>query len=85
MAVPDFQTVMLPLLVLMGDGSEHSLAEVIENLGNRLGLSPEEKKELLPSESEPRFDNRVVFKKSGTSCSSESTASLIQYDAAEVL
>ena len=59
MAVPDFQTVMLPLLVLMGDGSEHSLAEVIENLGNRLGLSPEEKKELLPSESEPRFDNRV--------------------------
>ncbi len=46
---------------------------------------PEEKKELLPSESEPRFDNRVVFKKSGTSCSSESTASLIQYDAAEVL
>ena len=56
----------------------------IENLGNRLGLSPEEKKE-LPSESEPRFDNRVVFKKSGTSCSSESTASLIQYDAAEVL
>jgi len=59
MAVPDFQTVMLPLLVLMGDGSEHSLAEVIENLGSRLGLSLEEEKELLPSESEPRFDNRV--------------------------
>ncbi len=59
-------------------------SEVIENLGNRLGLSPEEKKELR-SESEPRFDNRVVFKKSGTSCSSEWTASPIQYDAAEVL
>ena len=65
MAVPDFQTVMLPLLTLLSDSSEHSLAEVIENLGNRLGLSPEEKKELLPSESEPRFDHRVVFKKSG--------------------
>src|SRR5688500_5932611 len=59
MAVPDFQTVMLPLLVLMGDGAEHGLAEVIESLGDRLGLSPEDKKELLPSESEPRFDNRV--------------------------
>jgi restriction system protein len=59
MAVPDFQTVMLPLLVFMSDGAEHGLAEVIESLGDRLGLSPEEKKELLPSESEPRFDNRV--------------------------
>jgi len=39
MAVPDFQSVMLPLLVLMGDGAEHGLAEVIESLGNRLGLS----------------------------------------------
>ena len=25
MAVPDFQTVMLPLLVLMGDGAEHGI------------------------------------------------------------
>jgi restriction system protein len=59
MAVPDFQSVMLPLLVLMGDGVEHGLAEVIESVGDRMGLSPEEKKELLPSEAEPRFDNRV--------------------------
>jgi len=59
MAVPDFQAVMLPLLVLMGDGAEHSLAEVFESLGDRLGLSPEDRKELLPSESESKFDNRV--------------------------
>lgn len=59
MAVPDFQAVMLPLLILMGDGAEHSLMEVVENLGDRLGLSAEDKKELLPNESEPRFDNRV--------------------------
>jgi len=59
MAVPDFQTLMLPLLVLMGDSAEHGLAEVIESLGDRLGLSPEEKKELLPSESDVKFDNRV--------------------------
>jgi restriction system protein len=59
MAVPDFQTVMLPLLLLMGDGAEHGLAEVFETLGDRLGLSPEDKKELLPSESDVKFDNRV--------------------------
>src|SRR5882724_4636258 len=59
MAVPDFQTVMLPLLVLMGNGAEHGLAEVFETLGDRLGLSPEDKKELLPSETDVRFDNRV--------------------------
>jgi restriction system protein len=59
MSVPDFQTIMLPLLVIMGDGAEHSLAEVIDILGDRMGLSPEEKKELLPSESDVKFDNRV--------------------------
>jgi len=50
---------MLPLLVYLGDGAEHSLAEVIEVLGDRMGLSPEDKKELLPSESDVKFDNRV--------------------------
>jgi len=59
MSVPDFQTIMLPLLVIMGDGAEHSLAEVIDILGDRMGLSPEEKKELLSSESDVKFDNRV--------------------------
>ena len=59
MAVPDFQTIMLPLLVLMVDGAEHALAEVIDTLADRLELSVEEKKELLPSESDVKFDNRV--------------------------
>ena len=59
MTVPDFQKMMLPLLSFMGDGAEHSLAEVIEIVGERLGLSSEDKKLLLPSESEPILDNRV--------------------------
>ena len=59
MAVPDFQSIMLPLLVFMGDGAEHSLGEVIDTLADRLGLSPEDKKELLPSEADVKFDNRV--------------------------
>ena len=59
MAVPDFQSVMLPLLDIMGDSAEHGIAEVIEGLGDRLGLSPNDRKELLPSETDVKFDNRV--------------------------
>jgi restriction system protein len=32
MAVPDFQSLMLPLLKIAGDGKEHSTSEVIETL-----------------------------------------------------
>jgi hypothetical protein len=49
-----------------------------------LGYLPKRKRNFFQAKVN-RFDNRVVFKKSATSCSSESTASLIQYDAAEVL
>jgi restriction system protein len=32
MAVPDFQTLMLPLLKLVSDGQRHTLSEAIEQL-----------------------------------------------------
>lgn len=59
MAVPDFQSLMLPLLKLAGDAQEHSIGQVIEKLASSVGLSDSEKKELLPSGAMPRFDNRV--------------------------
>lgn len=59
MAVPDFQSIMLPLLHLAGDRQEHSLRESIETLGEALNLTYEEKRELLPSGRQPTFDNRV--------------------------
>jgi restriction system protein len=30
MAIPDYQSIMLPLLKLAGDGEEHSLRETIQ-------------------------------------------------------
>lgn len=36
-AVPDFQSLMLPLLKVLGDGDEHSLHEVIETLADQFG------------------------------------------------
>ena len=63
MPIPDFQTLMLPLLKLAADGAEHSLAECREPLAMQFGLSDEERKELLPSSRQPRFTNRVSWAK----------------------
>ena len=59
MAIPDFESMMLPLLKFAGDNNEHSVLELIEFLAEHLQLTDEEKRELLPSGKEPRFDNRV--------------------------
>lgn len=59
MAIPDYQTVMLPLLRFAGDGQEHSLRETIDALAEEFGLTPDERKELLPSGQQEVFDNRV--------------------------
>jgi restriction system protein len=59
MTIPYFQTVMLPLLILLGDKNEHSLRESINKLGDEFKLTDNEKKQLLPSGKQPIFDNRV--------------------------
>jgi restriction system protein len=64
MPIPDFQTLMWPLLQLVADGREHSIRDARETLANQFALSPEEKAELLPSGRQPVFDNRVAWAKS---------------------
>lgn len=59
MTVPDYQTVMLPLLRFAADEKEHSVREAIEELADQFNLSEEERKELLPSGRQATFDNRV--------------------------
>ncbi len=59
MAIPDYQSLMLPLLVFAGDGDEHSLREAIEALSEQFQLTPEERREVLPSGRQATFDNRV--------------------------
>lgn len=59
MAVPDFQSIMLPLLKFIADGEEHSLRETIDQLSDGFGLSDEDRKELLPSGQQAVFNNRV--------------------------
>ena len=59
MAVPDFQTIMLPLLKEFADGKEHSINEILENLAEVFSLSEQELNELLPSGKQTKFYNRV--------------------------
>ena len=59
MTVPDFQTIMLPLLKVAEDGQEHSGHEFLEQLSKHFELSDEDLNELLPSGKQTRFYNRV--------------------------
>jgi restriction system protein len=59
MAIPDYQTIMLPLMKFIGDEKEHSLREAIDTLSNQFRLTVEERRELLPSKNQPIFNNRV--------------------------
>jgi restriction system protein len=59
MAIPDYQSIMLPLLKYLGDRNEHHIRDAIEGLAGQLGLTPEEQKEILPSGQQYTFDNRV--------------------------
>ena len=61
MSIPDYQSVMLPLLKFSSDNNEHSLREAIENLADFFSLSETERKELLPSGQQAIFDNRVAW------------------------
>lgn len=64
MAVPDFQSFFKPLLEMAADGKEHSMKEAREIIARNMNLSEEDMKELLPSGSQTKYDNRVAWAKS---------------------
>lgn len=59
MAIPDYQTCMLPLLKLAHDGADHIFRDAVESLSVEFQLTPEECAELLPSGRQAIFNNRV--------------------------
>lgn len=59
MPIPDYQTLMRPLLQLAADGQEHKLRDASETLAQTLGLSEAERNALLPSGTQTVFSNRV--------------------------
>jgi restriction system protein len=70
MAIPDFQTLMLPLLRHLGDGKEHTNQETLDALAKEFRQSEAELAQLLPSGTQGLFRNRAAwakahFKKAG--------------------
>lgn len=59
MAIPDYQTIMLPLLKIAEDKQEHSIREAIDLIANLFKLNEQERKEVLPSGQQYIIDNRV--------------------------
>ena len=57
--IPDYQTVMLPLLRFLGDGRERSLGEAVEAISGEFHLTPEERHQLLPSGTSTVIGSRV--------------------------
>jgi restriction system protein len=57
--IPDFQSIMLPLLEITGDKKEHTLQEIRESLANQFHLSDEERSKILSKSKQPVFSNRV--------------------------
>jgi restriction system protein len=61
MALPDFQTMMRPILVSLTTGQAQSLPQIRAQIAKDLGVSDEEQQILLPSGKQTTFSNRVAW------------------------
>jgi len=59
MSIPDYQSIMLPLLKHAQDGKEHSLRGAADVIADEFQLTPEERIQLLPSGNQTIFLNRA--------------------------
>lgn len=62
MSIPDYQSLMLPVLRLAAEG-EKRVADVEDRIANDLGLTLEEREELLPSGRQRVLHNRIHWAK----------------------
>ncbi len=61
MPVPDFQSLMLPLLQFARDGEDHTVREALDVVASELRLSDEDRREQLPSSGQSTFGNRMAW------------------------
>ena len=59
MAVPGFQTWFTPFLKALSDGQVHLITDLYQELADQMKLTPEDKKELLPSGKQQTYKNRI--------------------------
>lgn len=61
MAIPDFQSLMRPVLEVHADGDPHSAGEVRDRVAEAFGVTEDERKVMLPSGGQPLYSNRVAW------------------------
>jgi len=61
--IPDFQTLMLPLLRYLSDGEVHRTKDAVDYLASEFKLTKDELNEWLPSKRQKTFTNRVHWAK----------------------
>lgn len=61
MAIPDFQTIMRPLLQSLSDLQERPSSWLYAQISDEFKLSQAEREELLPSKRQPVLNNRVAW------------------------
>jgi len=61
MPIPDFQTIMRPILESLGDSQERSSSWLYSKISEEFRLSSAEREELLPSKRQPILNNRVAW------------------------
>ena len=59
MTIPDYQSIMFPLLKYAGDNQGHTIREAIDHIADIFKLTEQDRKEVLPSGSQYIIDNRV--------------------------
>ena len=59
LSIPDYQTIMLPLLQLTSDGQEHRFRDAVETLAEQFHLTDSERAQMIPSGVSPVFNNRA--------------------------
>lgn len=59
MAIPDYESCMLPLMRIAEDGKEYLFRDTIEVISKQFNLTAEEKQQLLPSGSAFVINNRI--------------------------
>ncbi len=61
MPIPDFQSLMLPVLKSLSGGAEMPISKVRTHVANIEGLTPDDLRELFPSSLKPVFTKRMRF------------------------
>ena len=63
MAIPDYETLMLPVLQYVADGKEHPLKEITASMAESFKLSAEEREQRIPSGQSTYIQNRTGWAK----------------------